>query len=162
MIKYICKKCGAEYYRKPSVKKTSYCSRQCLYSSGHSDETIKKIKAKRATQVLKFRPIIRSGYFYIKSWGHPACGKQGYVAIHRLVMEKHLGRYLSKREVIHHINHDITDNRIENLELFASHGLHTKIAHPEIRERQRVNFKGKRHSPRTEFKKGMIPWNKKV
>ena len=77
-------------------------------------------------------------------------------------MEKHLGRLLTKQEVVHHINHNMTDNRIENLELFASRGMHTKVAHPEIRERQRINFKGKRFSPKTEFKKGLIPWNKKI
>ncbi len=156
MIKYNCIKCNKEYFRRPSIKKTKFCSYECMHAFGHTDETKAIIKAKRALQVIKFGPVKRSGYIYIKDWSNPNCGKQGYVAEHRLVMEKHIGRYLTKREVVHHINHDITDNRIENLQLFASPGEHTRIAHPEIFEQCKINFKGKHFSPATEFKKKSI------
>lgn len=98
--------------------------------------------------------IKRGGYIYIKAPTHPFSGKQGYVAEHRLIMEKSIGRTLQKTEVVHHANGDITDNRLENLVLCSTHGQHTKEFHNDIFLKQRVTFKGRHFSPTTEFKKG--------
>ena len=59
------------------------------------------------------------GYRLIKSHNHPNKNQRGYMYEHRLVMEKHLGRYLRDDEEINHLNKDIKDNRIENLEILT-------------------------------------------
>lgn len=38
---------------------------------------------------------------------------------HRIIMENHLGRKLTFNEVVHHINGNKFDNRLENLELMS-------------------------------------------
>ena len=55
---------------------------------------------------------------------HPNANCQGYVRQHRLVVERHIGRYLLPDEVVHHINGDSLDNRIDNLKLYANHSQH--------------------------------------
>lgn len=68
--------------------------------------------------------VLIDGYRYIYSPDHPNATKEGYVAEHRLVMEKHLGRLLNPKETIHHLNHDRLDNNIDNLHLCPSNGKH--------------------------------------
>lgn len=72
------------------------------------------------------------GYIKVYAPEHPNATKDGYIMKHHLVMERHLGHVIPDGYVVHHINHNRADNRIENLELmtFKEHaGLH-------MRERQ--------------------------
>jgi len=75
------------------------------------------------------RVLDSGGYIKIFIPKHPNANHQGYIKEQRLVMEKHLGRYLSPKEVVHHINGVKIDNRIENLKLFATAIEHNKFHH---------------------------------
>jgi len=62
-----------------------------------------------------------NGYWIVYSPGHPNANIQGsgYVKQSRLVVEKHIGRILSRNEDVHHINKNRDDDRIENLTVLS-------------------------------------------
>lgn len=79
-----------------------------------------------------------NGYWVIYMPKHPyAC--QGKIKEHRLVIERHLGRYLKPNEIIHHIDFDKINNKIENLYLM-SRGQHSKL-HRDLEKKVRQMYK---------------------
>ena len=67
------------------------------------------------------------GYSYKRMKDHPNKSKHGgYVAVHRLVMEEKLGRYLLPTEVVDHIDGDTQNNHPDNLRVFASNADHLR------------------------------------
>lgn len=82
------------------------------------------------------RVLDKGGYWLVSLPGHPDANKSGYVREHRLVMEKMIGRRLTKKEVVHHINDDQGDNRPDNLQLYADNASH-KAA--DVKNRKRLN-----------------------
>jgi transposase len=76
-----------------------------------------------------YRHKDKSGYILCKVPDHPHADYRGWVREHRLVMEQSIGRYLLPTEQVHHRNEVVDDNRIENLELFASNADHRSLRH---------------------------------
>jgi len=84
----------------------------------------------RSTNGKKYTPPSRLGQ-RVEGAKHKSINKAGYVVLregdtpkfeqyeHRFVMEQHLGRKLEKREHVHHINGEKTDNSLENLLLIG-------------------------------------------
>lgn len=62
----------------------------------------------------------QDGYILVRVYDHPQANSGGYLREHRLVMEEALGRDLLPAEVVHHRNGKKDDNRLANLQLFAS------------------------------------------
>lgn len=70
-------------------------------------------------------------------------------AIHRVVMEKHIGRKLTSKEAVHHRDGNVENNAIENLKLMSlsehSH-MHMKGKRPKITTEQ-LRKNGRRIRP---------------
>lgn len=75
----------------------------------------------------RYRFLTKPGYYRVYVPDHPHADCYGHVAEHRLIMEKHLGRFLDPQEVIHHLNHKKGDNRLSNLLLMKNDAEHTAL-----------------------------------
>ena len=108
----------------------------------HTEEAKRKMSEAHKIHHAGHRKLRDDGYIKVYFPDHPDATKDGYVAEHRLVMERAVGRRLEKNEVVHHINHIRTDNRIENLKLmtFSEHmSLHMRERHAERRNKKSIN-----------------------
>jgi hypothetical protein len=119
-----CKNCFKLVIRQLSVlkiNKNTFCTNSC-----HNIWRSKNIRGEKAG-TYKNGTQVCNGYSMVLSADHPYKNSKNYVYEHRIVMEKSLGRYLEKNEVVHHINLDKKDNRIENLMLFSTNSDHLKF-----------------------------------
>jgi len=80
--------------------------------------TYRNRKGKYASQAIKY---VRCPKEYLAM-----ARTDGYVMEHRLLVAQQIGRPLTRSESVHHVNHDATDNRIENLMLFKTNGEHKR------------------------------------
>jgi hypothetical protein len=67
----------------------------------------------------------KKNYVQIWSPNHPTASKtRPYKPEHVLIMEKHLGKILTPKDNVHHLNGIQNDNRVENLMYFPSSSEH--------------------------------------
>ena len=101
-------------------------------------------RAREKNGAWKGGRIRSNGYIYIYKPDHPnATDRHLYVLEHRLVMEKKIGRYLERWEIIHHINGVKNDNRIENLKLLPNATEHLAITRV-VEENKRLKKENKK------------------
>jgi hypothetical protein len=147
-IKKICRFCGNEFPVKYPKNPNVLCSLVCKYKETAQRQS-KKFKTKNPIHspavIKKMVAVRRANGSYVSGKKHPQY-KNGYwfergykiivvsgkrISEHRHIMEQHLGRKLTTNEVVHHINENKLDNRLENLQLMtrAQHMKHHKIGH---------------------------------
>jgi hypothetical protein len=88
-----------------------------------------------------------SGYLKKMDKNHPFTQSDGYVFLHRLIIEQYLNRHLKPEETVHHINGIKDDNRIENLMCFKTDSAHIKFERKKEFNNEDIIFDGRRLHP---------------
>lgn len=106
------------------------------------DHKAQRLGLKKTDELLFDNRSARRGEKSPTWKGGKTRSRKGYVVLrndgdvifeHRAVMEEHIGRMLTEDEVVHHINGDKTDNRLENLQLM------TRGEHSTMHNKRRKN-----------------------
>lgn len=132
-VQRVCKACNHQFFaEKGEVNRgcAIFCSRSCYFASR------KGTRMGPLNSCWKGGRVNHKGYIMVIKDSHPRRSKTGYVYEHVLVMEEHIGRFLTKEEVVHHINNQRNDNRIENLILFKNQSEHISH-HNQLRKNEK-------------------------
>jgi len=126
---YKCINCGIPVWENGARCKPCYHKShkgKCFLSDKQKNNISLRMKGDKNPCFKKIYPrkIDRAGYIFLYKLEHPFANKEGYVPEHRLMVEAHIGRYLTKGEVVHHIDENKKNNDIDNLMLFKNSGFH--------------------------------------
>lgn len=138
-----------DYIATNGVKKCAVCNGEKFRASQYGKYPLgscvrcNRSKACIASKAWQRKPGLlpgesydKDGYVFVSScFTHPFKDRYNQVRKHRLVMEKHLGRYLTPLEVVHHKNRDRADNSIANLELCNNSADHHRMHHGQENKR---------------------------
>ncbi len=130
---------GVQHYCKLCGKKISRGSERCISCGNKGRKAWNKGRkspessGKNSVHWKGGKTKHSGGYILMSSPNHPNKDRSGYVFEHRLVVEKKIGRFLTKEEVVHHLDENKKRNVIDNLMLFKGHREHGKF-HVKIRQ----------------------------
>ncbi len=123
--------------RKDKEKHSLRMKGNLLFLHKKHSESTKKIMSKnqkgKNNSCWRGGRTISGGYVFIYMPEHPFCNRNRRVKEERLVVENHIGRYLTREEIVHHKNRKKTDNSLDNLQI-VTQPEHQKI-HWETRSR---------------------------
>ncbi len=122
----ICPVCGKKFrcHDGWAFKRRKTCSRKCgailASSKTHPERYLAKWRKSRNGHPWNYQGE------HVKSDGvvFVALGNNKYIRKHRLMMERYLGRKLTRQEVVHHIDGNPSNNDISNLFLYPSQKAH--------------------------------------
>lgn len=118
--------CGKLFGYYPSNYR-KYCSRNCctIAQTGEGNPFFGRKHSEESKAKSRLHPRLKGSNH--PNWkGGIKHNKEGYLRdtndkfIHRIVMEKFIERELLPNEVVHHKNGNVSDNRLDNLELYTN------------------------------------------
>jgi hypothetical protein len=148
----LCKYCGKEFAIKYKHKKGNIIQEYCCVDCGNKSRRTRKfvpclscgklfettrakccsnkcaIENKKKTGIMR-----RNGHWNENGYRVLYIDGDKSIKEHIYIMEMHVGRKLSKNEIVHHINKNRSDNRIENLILL------TKSEHSSLHRKDEIS-----------------------
>ena len=102
-VECFCETCGKSFMKSPCKEEKRFCSRPCM-GVGYSGNG---------------NPAYIGDHLDVRGYVLTLINGKQHL-LHRIIMEKHIGRKLTKDEHVHHINGIECDNDINNLQLMTN------------------------------------------